>query len=84
MFRSLLTKCLTVRGRLTLLAGVAVSTMLAVPVVELAEGRSIDALLLAVPGAGVLVVVLLALATARALLPPFVRRSRPADATSNS
>jgi methyl-accepting chemotaxis protein len=70
MFRSLLTKCLTVRGRLALLACVAVSTMLAVPAVELAEGRSIDAISLAVPGAGALVVVLLALATARALLPP--------------
>jgi len=70
MFRSLLAKCLTVRGRLTLLTGVAVSTMLAVPAAELAVGRSVDAVSLAAPGAGALIVVLLAVATARALLPP--------------
>ncbi len=69
MFRSLLTKCLTVRGRLALLTGVAVSTMLAVPAADLAAGRPIDAISLCVPGAGALMVVLLARATRRAVLP---------------
>jgi methyl-accepting chemotaxis protein len=70
MFRSLSTKSLTVRGRLALLAGVAVSALLAIPATDLAAGRPIDAVALAVPGAGTLAVILLALATARALLPP--------------
>jgi methyl-accepting chemotaxis protein len=73
MFRSVLTKWVTVRGRLTLLAGVAVSTMLAVPAIDLAVGRPIDGISLAVPSAGTLIVVLLAVATARALLPPLAR-----------
>jgi len=70
MFRSLLTKSLTVRGRLALLAGVAVSAMAAVPAIDLAAGRSIDALSLAVPGAGAAAILLLAVTTGRALLPP--------------
>jgi hypothetical protein len=71
MFRSLSTKGLTVRGRLALLAGVAVSAMLAIPAANVAAGHPIDAIALAVPGAGALAVVLLALATA-----PCCHRSR--------
>jgi methyl-accepting chemotaxis protein len=55
---------------LTLIAGVAVATMLTVPAAEFAAGRSIDAISLAVASGGALLVVLLAVATARALLPP--------------
>ena len=70
MFRSLLTKSLTVRGRLGLLAGVAVSAMAAVPATDYAVGGSLDVVSLAVSGAGALAVVLLARAAARAILPP--------------
>jgi methyl-accepting chemotaxis protein len=70
MFRSLLTKCLTVRGRLNLLAGVAVSALLAGPALEFTTGRAIDTISLIVPAAGALIVVLLARGAAQALLPP--------------
>jgi methyl-accepting chemotaxis protein len=62
-------KRLTVRGRLALLTGVAISTMLALPLADLAVGRPIDVISLCVAGVGALIVATLTRSTGRAVLP---------------
>src|SRR4029450_4805022 len=69
MFQVPPTKCLTDRGRLALLTGVAISTMLAIPAADLVAGRPFDAISLCVAGIGALMVVALTRSTGRAVLP---------------
>src|SRR5580765_4497262 len=69
MFQVLSTKRLTVRGRLALLTSVAISTILATPVADLAAGRPIEVIPLCVAGVGALIVVALTRSTGRAVLP---------------
>ena len=69
MFQVPSMKRLTVRGRLALLTGVAISTMLALPLADLAVGRPIDVISLCVAGVGALIVAALTRSTGRAVLP---------------
>jgi methyl-accepting chemotaxis protein len=69
MFQVPSMKRLTVRGRLALLTGVAISTMLALPLADLAVGRPIDVISLCVAGVGALIVAALTRSMGRAVLP---------------
>jgi methyl-accepting chemotaxis protein len=69
MLQLLSTKRLTVRRRLALVTGVAISTMLTIPMADLAVGRPIDVISLCVAAVGALFVIALTRSTGRAVLP---------------